>query len=647
MMNKAKNNIVTSIYILIFVGLIYFTWRWYCWNHPPYSPEINAVLFMAGDNRPELEKVLKHYSVNPDDSLKLKAAEFLIVNMPGKYSKYYDAPWNDVATVYLRWTSSSNKQRALDTYKLGEQVIREDVKYITAEYLTNNIELSFKVWQERPWGKHIPFDIFCEDILPYRINAEPLENWREKALVSFADLDTVLNKPATTSVEACRIINDILPRLRPDYDFPVMNFSQTMASARGSCNNMTSLAVFSMRALGIPVTVEITPRWTDLAMSHSWNAVHDSSGKYVSFMGTESNPYIPHQGTTRLKSKAFRKTFAVQKNLILTEEHKVPPLLRGVNILKDVSANYDDCTDTVTVRLRYSPETPAEYVYLAFCHEGMHIVAWTSARGSTAKFASIGGGILYFPVYYTNNRHTAAGDPFWLDTTGNVAVLPYDSPDTLATFTGIAPDDNFYPARMLNGVFEGANKPDFSDAKILHTVKNVPEVRYNEVILKTPVNYRYVRYKSPLYSRCNVAEIEFYSSENEKLSGTHTGTPGSWDNSGMSGDKAFDNDVTTCYNAIESDTAWTGLDFHERKHIYKIRYFPRTNGDNIYKGHHYELFYMAKTGWRSAGRQTASDDNEKLQYHVPSLALMYLHNKTLNRKGKMFFISSDSKIYWI
>ncbi|MDR1595268.1 MAG: hypothetical protein LBS43_12425 [Prevotellaceae bacterium] len=62
-----------------------------------YSPEIEDVLLQAGDNRSQLEKVLKHYSRNPVDSLKFRSAEFLIVNMPDKYSEYYDAPWNRIS----------------------------------------------------------------------------------------------------------------------------------------------------------------------------------------------------------------------------------------------------------------------------------------------------------------------------------------------------------------------------------------------------------------------------------------------------------------------------------------------------------------------------------------------------------------------
>jgi hypothetical protein len=179
-----------------------------------YSLEMEAVLKQAGDNRKELANVLKHYSQDPADSLKLRAAEFLIVNMPGKYSEYYDAPWNDVATVCLRWTSSSDKQMVLDRYGLGEPVIKQDVEYITVDYLINNIELAFKVWREQPWGKHIAFETFCEEILPYRVDTEPLENWREKALASFADLNRSFREDTTvTAVTAYSKVNDLLPLL--------------------------------------------------------------------------------------------------------------------------------------------------------------------------------------------------------------------------------------------------------------------------------------------------------------------------------------------------------------------------------------------------------------------------------------------------
>jgi hypothetical protein len=610
---------------------------------------LETVLDQAGKNRKELEKVLKHYSRASADSLKWRAAEFLIVNMPGKYSAYYDAPWNDVATVHLRWTSSSDKQKVLDTYKMGEPIVQEDINYITAEYLINNIELAFKVWRERPWGKQIPFDAFCEEILPYRVGVEPLENWREKALVSFADLDSVLNKPTTTSVEACSIVNNLLPRFRTDNDFPPMNFSQLMASAKGMCDDMAALAVFSMRALGIPVTFDFTPRWINVPSGHSWNTVRDSMGDHISFMGANTNPYEPHQGVSYriyLKGKVYRKTFAMQQN-IQTEDINIPPLLENHKNIKDVSAEYAGCTDTITVPLKYPPVTPMGYVYLAIVqNRQFYPIAWTEDSGDTCRFSSIGRDAIYCPVYYANNRQTPAGDPFWLDHNGNRMILSPDSSDTLLTLRKIDPENTppLWLQRMHQGIFEGANQADFSDAKVLHTIDRIPDMFYNDVTLRTPVHYRYVRYKSPEGAFCNVSEIAFYGSAGEKLSGTPVGTPGAWNNS-RTCDKAFDGDVTTFYDAAEKSGAWTGLDFQERKQIRKIRYLSRNEGLHIYEGHHYELFCWTKDRWTSLGEQTATDSGS-LQYHAPSQALLHLDNLTLRKKGKTFFVTPDQEIHW-
>ena len=43
---------------------------------------LDIAMEKAGDNRQELEKVLRHYQQSPADSLKYKAACFLIENMP-------------------------------------------------------------------------------------------------------------------------------------------------------------------------------------------------------------------------------------------------------------------------------------------------------------------------------------------------------------------------------------------------------------------------------------------------------------------------------------------------------------------------------------------------------------------------------------
>ena len=50
------------------------------------NDKLENALKLAKENQKELEKVLAHYAQHPADALKLKAAEFLIENMPGHYT---------------------------------------------------------------------------------------------------------------------------------------------------------------------------------------------------------------------------------------------------------------------------------------------------------------------------------------------------------------------------------------------------------------------------------------------------------------------------------------------------------------------------------------------------------------------------------
>lgn len=65
-----------------------------------------------------------------------------------------------------------------------------DAQVITAEYLIDNIDLAFEVWRKYPWNRNLPFDDFCELILPYRIADEPLSDWRK---LYYEDYGTLLD----------------------------------------------------------------------------------------------------------------------------------------------------------------------------------------------------------------------------------------------------------------------------------------------------------------------------------------------------------------------------------------------------------------------------------------------------------------------
>lgn len=58
-----------------------------CVKELPYSEDVLSTLDMARANKKELISVLEHYSQNEKDSLKFKAACYLIANMKNHYSE--------------------------------------------------------------------------------------------------------------------------------------------------------------------------------------------------------------------------------------------------------------------------------------------------------------------------------------------------------------------------------------------------------------------------------------------------------------------------------------------------------------------------------------------------------------------------------
>ena len=150
---------------------------------------LEYALSEAGENRKELLKVIDRYSENPADSLRLRAAEFLIRNMPGH--SYYKG---ELLENYLEYYPLLRKVKqaklkpevAVDSivgkygpFDMSQLEYLEDIGTVDSAYLCDNIEWAFKVWEEQPWGKNVSFEDFCEYILPYRVGNETLSSWRE------------------------------------------------------------------------------------------------------------------------------------------------------------------------------------------------------------------------------------------------------------------------------------------------------------------------------------------------------------------------------------------------------------------------------------------------------------------------------------
>ena len=619
-----------------------------CTPRPDYSPQIREALTEAGDNSIQLRKVLEHYGKNKEDSLKLKAAQFLIANMPGKYAEYYDTPWQNIASALYRWDNVPNKEELLTEYGWGELKVEEDVKCITSEYLIHNIDLAFRMWREQPWGKHIPFDVFCEEILPYRVGNEPLENWREKVLVAFADMNSYFKAhPDITVVEACEIVNKQLPAFTwVSYPMPAMNYSMLMSTPRGTCDEMGALAIFVMRALGIPVTRDFTIQWPNRKLGHSWNSVCDSNGKHISFMGAETNPGDYHLGTQLRKSKVYRNTFAKQ-NHINEADSLIPPELRN-RYMKDVSSEYDGCNFNVELSIQfmnpYKKESKCVFL-LSMGKEASAVVDRGQIKNGKMVFSSIGKNVLYLPIFYAGDAYTPAGYPFRLNDSGQLQVFKPDMEKRETLYVYDAGKNHPWLYRMQQGVFEGANRIDFFDKKALYTMKEMPGTDYEKVGITDPTPYRYLRYISPKGGHCNVSEIQFLGGNGRKLDGKRIGTPGSWYNSPATGDKAFDGDIYTYFDAAEADFAWTGLDLGTPQVITEIHYLPRIEDNRIIHNNRYALYYWNGDDWQVLEKKNA--ERNLLRFQVPLNAVFYLRDMRNDTESNNYFMVKDGKQVWI
>ena len=135
------------------VGYFFLMLLLFSCNQEPDGLE--QALRFAGENRPELEKVLAHYASDPNDSLKYKSAVFLIENMPGHYSLKareldsfrvsirefglrHEYPVTD---EHLRIVPTKTFEDKYTIPHLPRSQKMYDAHIITASYLIENIEL--------------------------------------------------------------------------------------------------------------------------------------------------------------------------------------------------------------------------------------------------------------------------------------------------------------------------------------------------------------------------------------------------------------------------------------------------------------------------------------------------------------------------
>ncbi len=629
--------------------------------------KVKEALNKAGRNKGELETVIENYKKEPADTLKLKAAYYIISNMDGWY--YYQG---DLLDHYQEYLKLIRKDQDHGEYFLNSffslygpyttnRIDRKlDIKEVKAYQIIKNIDMAFKVWEEQPWGKDITFDQFCEYILPFRIFDETPEYGREQIYNQFNKVLDSVRKAKGDAIAACTAIN--IELTNPNWIFslrtsflPHYKASQIIKFKVGSCREMTDLAFYAMRATGIPVAIDFVPQWPYRSMGHEFNTVLNKKGKSIIFLGAEDSPGITiHKAGTK-KGKVFRHTYAenpVSLGAIKTKRDIVPPFLEDSRI-KDVTDEYVKCTD---VKIGLTKKTGLSQIITKFAYitvfdnQNWVPVHWGFNKNNQVIFTKMEGDIVYLAGYFDGMKIIPASDPFILSKEGSVKFLrtKFDSLITNMSFSRIFPiiPDVFDTWHMSGCQFQGANNADFSDAVNLYTINVKPNPFWNEIQIKTDKKFRYVRYFSKGYS--HMGKLEFYGL-GKKLKGNAFGSKVGWYKD-KTFDKVFDNNIFTYFDpsgAVPS-TTFVGLDLGKKEVIDKIRFSAPLQEDTkvkIIKGHNYQLFYWDEGKWESIDTKIATDSLITFQ-NIPSHALYFLHDNSETVAERIFTYENGKQIWW-
>jgi hypothetical protein len=621
---------------------------------PAPSQKIQNMLDSAGTNRTELSKVISYYSKD-SDSLKLQAAIYLATNMIGKF--YYQG---EQLTNYMQYAPLVTKDQHHGQYILKSLNIlygnydpelltkTYDLKTITSAQMISHIDGAFVTWYKQPWSKKYTFEQFCEYVLPFRVEDEIPSFNRLQIYNRYAHL--LKMHPQATAEDACRIINDQLKKegwiLSNRVEFlPHSNASQIMEQRVGSCREMVDLGIHVMRAFGIPVTSDFVPQWPYRRQGHSWNVVINEYGKAIPFLGAEDSPGTPHRPGTK-RGKVYRKSFLRNPEslaAIVPKGTSIPDFLTNPYI-SDVT---DEYADTHDFDIRFD-DKKSLYGYLSvFDNVTWKPICWAKINSLTGKFTKVEGGVVYLPSYFSDDEIIPAQEPLLLKEDGSLRILKADTIHQISKMVcnRVYPivAESYNTDGLKGCKFEGANKPDFSDAVTLFQYSDRALPGWNHLMLKKGLKLRYIRLVSAKESQNTLAELNFYFCGKVLQGKLMPGQPR--DNNELL--KAIDHNESTAYSTTV-ENPYLILDLGITTPIDEIRCLPKINNvpkHSIIPGKTYALKYWSQGKWKEFGAVTAAS-NQIAFNKLPSNALFLLQSDADIKDLRIFTFDKGRQNFW-
>ena len=603
--------------------------------------DVESALKLSGENRGELQKVLDYFSKGHPDTLKLRAAEYLISNMVGWHSiggKTMDRLKRDIDTTFRQEAGAVRQLFYLIAVRIatahGDNTVKYDLHEVTSAYLIRHIEQSFALWEDMKCRYDLPFEDFLKYLLPYRIDNEPITEWRDS--VYYHRYRFAKEKNIWLGLSDYQ--DYIQAKISNYYGYWEMLKRLSDTLFRGykiDCIDQANNVQIMSRLFGVPVATDFVPHYPARENRHYWTVLKDR--RYAN--GSHYKTIIPYT------AKVYRKTSYVHAIPDDRVNH-VPRSMRNP-YQEDVTEEYENVAE-LQYRFEEIPRN-VKYAYLCvFNNQAWKEVAWTDMQGGKAVFEKIGRDIVYLPCYYDGSRQVFADYPQWLKSDGVAEEL---KPDTLHRQTlhlnrkfTYNIDGDYNGIAILGVRLSATNDLSKQPYDAVGVISHYNYMNYDTLHVTTEKKYRYwilgkVRNSYPVFASVHFLQqdtIELKPLTTFSVDGTGKVTKDTRDSRRIFNDELLD------YGAM---MPMVGVEFEKPVSVDVVKYITKNDKNGIYPGHLYELFYFNRGKWESLGKKVATADY--IEYdNVPSGALYWLRNHTEGKEERPFTVNNGRVRFW-
>ena len=424
--------------------------------------DTKSALLSSGENQKELEKVLNHYSKNYSDSLRFKAACFLIENLKWHRSNllkievdpdflrifklgdslYYSLvkgkkidEINDPLTIAAIKELGSTMKDTIRKFAFREPILKRnflkksDLEVINSQFLIDHINNAFETRNTSSHIQKLSFVDFCEFVLPYRIVDGPYLRYSGKQFAEFFAkyLGNVNTCSISEVIEKYNLTINNLRIVMGNYLFKYPTGFEELffkGPPNFDCFDVSNFGHLALNSCGVPVTTQFNIAYAIFQNKHSDQTIPESLGYWTPFSFEKSIP-LPKSGKyeefgeyiERKRMNFYRLCFSVQYQnpfFLKTSKEYVPSVLMNPCIMDVTDLNLI----TTALSLPFHSTTSNNIAYLATFNSAKEMVPVTWGIIDKIKrkvtFDKVIPNTLYFPVYYTGENHETFGHPFFL-----------------------------------------------------------------------------------------------------------------------------------------------------------------------------------------------------------------------------------------